>query len=135
MDMLLRDRVALITGGASGIGLACVEALIREGARVVIVDRSYDGADVADGLKAKGHDVEFVQADVSKEADVRRCVEAASRRFGQLDMVIACAGVSGPVGVSTEHVTAEQTMGPGDGRQRSRQLPGGKTCGSPVKAK
>jgi NAD(P)-dependent dehydrogenase (short-subunit alcohol dehydrogenase family) len=67
MDLHLRDRVALVTGGASGIGRACVDALLGEGARVAVLDRSPTGGAMVDALRQQGHPVEFVQADLTVE--------------------------------------------------------------------
>lgn len=108
MDLHLSDLVVLVTRGASGIGLACVEAALAEGANVAIADRNPRGVELADSLSRDGHDVVFTQADLSIEPDVRRCVKETLDRFGRIDVVIACAGVSGPAGVSTEHITVEQ---------------------------
>ena len=107
MDMRLRDRVVLVTGGASGIGRACVEAVTAEGGKVLLIDRNPEGSVIAGGLTSRGHHVGFVQADVTEEADVRRCVQAAYDRFGQLDAVIACAGISGPVGTPAVEVAVD----------------------------
>ena len=106
MDMRLRDRVVLVTGGASGIGRACAEAVTAEGSKVVIVDRDQEGFSVSHELMQKGHEAEFIHADVTDEADVARCIQAARDRLGQLDAVIACAGISGPVGTSAADVAA-----------------------------
>lgn len=105
--MGLQDRVVLVTGGGSGIGHACVRALTAEGAKVLIVDRDPKGAAIAGDFRRDGYQVEFVQADVTEEADVRRCIQAAHDRFGQLDAVIACAGISGPVGTPAVEVAVE----------------------------
>ena len=98
MDLQLGDRVALVTGGASGIGRACVEALLAEGARVGIVDRASTGADLAEALRKQGGDVVFACADITAEADVARAVGEVVDAFGGLDTVLGCAGISGPVG-------------------------------------
>lgn len=100
MDLELTGRVALVTGGASGIGRACVEALVAEGARVGIVDRSEQGEAVAESLRARGSNVVFFAADVTIEAEVAWAVEAVVTTFGRLDTVLGCAGVSGPVGTT-----------------------------------
>lgn len=107
MDMHLRDRVVMVTGGASGIGHACVEALLAEGGRVLIVDRDFGGAAVAEKLRSRGHAVDFAQADLSSEADVRMVARAAEDLYGRLDSVVACAGISGPVGVKASEVSVE----------------------------
>ena len=107
MDIQLTDRVAMITGGASGIGLACVKAVLAEGAKAVIVDRDGAGQDVARGLQADGHAVEFVQADITSEAEVAGAVRHAKDVFGRLDMLIGCAGVSGPVGSTVPDISVQ----------------------------
>lgn len=98
MDFELKGRVALVTGGGSGIGRACVEALVAEGAHVGIVDRSEQGEAVAESLRARGAHVVFFAADVTVEEEVARAVGALVATFGRLDTVLGCAGVSGPVG-------------------------------------
>jgi len=84
------DRVALITGGASGIGLAVASALSSQGARVVLADR-----DEATGRVA-AEDVGgvFVHADVSDPASVQQAVDAAEREPGRLDLVVLNAGIT-----------------------------------------
>jgi NAD(P)-dependent dehydrogenase (short-subunit alcohol dehydrogenase family) len=98
------DRVALITGGASGIGAATAERLGRDGARLVLADVDAAGLDRAvAGLGGPGH-VLSVVTDVSSFADCERAVDAAVARFGRLDIVVNCAGVwvEGPTDTMTE---------------------------------
>ena len=108
MDMQLRGRVAIITGGASGIGLACVDALVDEGAKILIVDRDGAGLDVARNLGLKGHKVEFAQADITSETDVQKAVRCATDVLGQIDMLIGCAGISGPVGQTAANISVDE---------------------------
>ncbi|NMD63654.1 UNVERIFIED_ORG: NAD(P)-dependent dehydrogenase (short-subunit alcohol dehydrogenase family) [Nocardia globerula] len=89
-------RVAVVTGGASGIGEAAVRELHAEGASVVIAD-----IQVAPGqlLAAElGNKAIFLEADVSAESDVAAAVDAAVSRFGQLDIMFNNAGVMGTLG-------------------------------------
>ena len=65
MDLELTDRVAVVTGGASGIGRACVERLAAEVAHVVILDRNPAGREVATDLAGYGRELSFVQYDIS----------------------------------------------------------------------
>lgn len=104
MDLQLAGRTALVTGAASGIGLACAQALLDEGARVVIADRSNAGADTVAALVERGRDATFVRTDVTDEADVVRAIDATATRFGGLDVLVGCAGISGPVGRSVADV-------------------------------
>ncbi|MFJ4113950.1 SDR family NAD(P)-dependent oxidoreductase [Pseudomonas sp. NPDC089758] len=105
--MHLSGRVVLVTGGASGIGLACVRAMVDEGAKVLIVDRDGVGAEIAEKLSQEGRYVSFFQADISSETDIRNAVVYAESIFGQLNSLIGCAGISGPVGRTSIEITAE----------------------------
>jgi 3-oxoacyl-[acyl-carrier protein] reductase len=91
----LRGKVALVTGGSRGIGLAIARALVADGVQVVITGRS--GARlsaVRPGIEAAGPGaVEALQTDVRRYEEVKRAVEAAVSRFGGLDIVINNAGV------------------------------------------
>jgi NAD(P)-dependent dehydrogenase (short-subunit alcohol dehydrogenase family) len=86
-------RVALITGGSSGIGLASARAFARAGARVVIAARSEAGCRRAS--EALGPEVLGVAADVRDEASIARLVERALESCGRLDYAVNCAGVGG----------------------------------------
>lgn len=87
--MRVKDKVALVTGGASGLGLADVQLLAREGARVVVSDIDEDAgralASKVDGL--------FVRHDVSSEADWQRVMQTLQERFGRLDILVNNAGI------------------------------------------
>jgi NAD(P)-dependent dehydrogenase (short-subunit alcohol dehydrogenase family) len=86
MDAIdLQDKVALVTGGASGIGAATVRAFVDAGAAVVLADIDPAGQEFADGLAQKGALVLFVRADVSSAADCERMVRIALDNFGRLD--------------------------------------------------
>ncbi|EME51046.1 2-hydroxycyclohexanecarboxyl-CoA dehydrogenase [Rhodococcus ruber BKS 20-38] len=98
----------MITGGASGIGRACVDAMTAEGAHVLIVDRSPQGQAVADAHRERGARVDFVQTDITDEAQVRRAVDYALDVFGGLDTVLGCAGISGPVGALATEVGVDE---------------------------
>ena len=90
----LAGRVALITGGASGIGREAVLLFAREGAKVVVAD--LDGAAArrtADEVRAAGGEAEPVACDVARSDDVRAAVEAAERRFGALHVLFNNAGI------------------------------------------
>jgi NAD(P)-dependent dehydrogenase (short-subunit alcohol dehydrogenase family) len=89
--MRLADKVAIVTGGASGIGFAYARRCLAEGARVVIADVA-DPVAVAEKLDAAGHAL-GVRTDVSDSASVRAMVEAAVGRFGRVDVLINNAAV------------------------------------------
>ena len=101
----LGGRVAMITGGASGMGLATVRRFLAEGARVVMADlNDAAGASVLDELSTLGHgdDVRFTHTDVAVEDDVAAAVETTVEAFGRLDVVFNNAGVGGAFGPITE---------------------------------
>ena len=91
----LGNRVALVTGGAQGIGLACVEALAEAGARVVVADRDLKLATTACAdLKAKGCDVEAVEMDVTNSARVTEVADQLAARHGKVDILVNNAGIA-----------------------------------------
>lgn len=95
MELFTKDRVALITGGARGIGFACALNLAREGVRVAIVDISGDRvAESAAKLTAEtGIPAIGVQADISSEADVSRMVAEVNAKFGKIDLFLNSAAI------------------------------------------
>lgn len=88
--MDITGQVALVTGGASGLGLATTEALLAHGARVVVIDLG--GTPAADAV-ATLDDVTFIAADVRDEAQVTAALDAAEQ-LGELRVVVNCAGVN-----------------------------------------
>lgn len=100
----LEGRVAIITGGASGIGEASVRLFVEEGASVLIADVQDDkGWKLAEGL---GIRAEYLHADVSRESDVEALVSRVVEAYGRLDCMFNNAGVAGPTG-SIESVNVE----------------------------
>ena len=98
MNLGLKDRVAIVTGGSKGLGRAEAEALAAEGAAVVVATaKSMADADrVVRGLLDKGSRAISVQADVTQTADVQRLVETTLKTFGRLDILVNNAGTTGP---------------------------------------
>ena len=93
--MRLKDRVAIVTGGASGIGRAMASLFGREGARVAVVDLDSEGArGTAAALEGAGGEALFIAGDISVEADVRRAVAATLERFGGLHLLFNNAGIN-----------------------------------------
>lgn len=91
MDLGLAGRVAIVTGGASGIGAAIAEALVREGCDVAIVDCK--AGDVA-ALERSGRRARSIQADVRDYAGAERIVADVIRELGRLDILVCCAGIT-----------------------------------------
>lgn len=92
----LADKTAIVTGGAVGIGRACVIRMAEEGAKVAVFDRDEaEGRALADELAAKGHDVAFWAVDVTNEAALKAAIDAVAARFGGLHVMVNNAGISG----------------------------------------
>jgi len=90
--MRLKDKVALVTGAASGFGAGIAQLFVAEGAHVAAVDMNEEGArEVAAGL---GKNVIAIKCDVSSAADVQHAVDETRRRFGRLDIVVNNAGTT-----------------------------------------
>src|SRR5207245_918008 len=95
-DMRLAGKVALISGGARGMGAAEARLFAREGAQVVIGDvLEAEGRSVEAEIKAKGGEAVFAQLDVTSESDWQRAVEIAQSRFGRLNVLVNNAGIGG----------------------------------------
>src|SRR2546421_10994795 len=104
MSSKLKDKIALITGGTEGIGLATAKLFVNEGAYVFITGRRPKELDEA--VKAIGANVSGVQGDVAQLADLDRLYETVAKVKGRIDIVFANAGVGEfvPFGkVSEEH--------------------------------
>jgi NAD(P)-dependent dehydrogenase (short-subunit alcohol dehydrogenase family) len=95
--MKLKDRVAIITGGGSGIGEATARLLAKEGAAVGILDVNDEGGlRVTRSIEDGGGRAMFVHCDVTQEAQVAGGIEAVVKAYGRLDIIHNNAGVSGP---------------------------------------
>ncbi|MBV1876170.1 MAG: SDR family oxidoreductase [Pseudomonadales bacterium] len=108
--MRLENKVAVITGGASGMGLATVKRFLVEGAKVVIADyNEQTGKTALDdaGAAGFGDAVSFIRTDVANEADIAAMMQAALSKFGALDIVFNNAGVGGAIGPLTETTTSD----------------------------
>jgi glucose 1-dehydrogenase len=89
--MKLADKVAIVTGATQGIGLACAGRLVREGARVMLVDIQPEGGHAA---LAFGEAARFFAADVSQKADVDAMIAATLQAFGRIDILVNNAGIT-----------------------------------------
>ena len=107
----LDGKVAVVTGGASGIGAGIVERFIAEGARVVVADLQESAA--AETAREYGDSARFVRTDVSAEADVAAAVDLAVSSFGRLDVMANNAGIIGAVGpiAETSESAFDETIG------------------------
>jgi 3-oxoacyl-[acyl-carrier protein] reductase len=92
--MRLKNKVALITGGANGIGLGTANRFAKEGAKIILWDLSEKGAEVADRLNREGHHAMFTKVSVADQSQVMQAVEAAQKHFGHIDILINNAGIT-----------------------------------------
>lgn len=104
--MRLENKVAIVTGAASGMGKAIAEGYAKEGAKVVVSDLNLEGAQaVVDGIKANGGEAIAVSANVASEEDVKRLFDETTVTFGKLDILVNNAGIMDgmePVGEVTD---------------------------------
>lgn len=105
---MLDGRVAIVTGGNSGIGRATALALAQAGAKVVVAARREpEGAAVVTEIEAAGGRATFVRTDVAKETDVERMVETALKAYGRLDLAFNNAGADSMSGISKSTAVTE----------------------------
>ena len=88
---MFKEKVAVVTGGASGIGLATTKKLLSEGANVVILDLKM-GEEIINSL---GENVLYLKCDVSNEENVKNCIEEIIKKFDHIDYLVANAGIGG----------------------------------------
>lgn len=106
---IFAGKVALVTGGSSGLGEATALKFAQEGAKVVIAARRAEqSARVVERIVALGSEALFVPTDVSRAADVEHVVKAAVEKFGRLDYAVNNAGIAGPRFTPIAEVTEEQ---------------------------
>ena len=93
MDLGIKGRRAIVTGGGSGIGYETARLFLQEGVRVLIAGRTADKINKArDELREDGGEVHAVQADMTREADIARMVETAREKLGGVDILVNNAG-------------------------------------------
>src|SRR5215510_8592375 len=104
MAGLVQGKVALVTGGSSGIGRATALIFAREGAKVVVADVVTDGGEETVRLiKAAGGEAIFVKTDMGKAAEVEAMVQAAVSTYGRLDCAHNNAGIEGATGRTADY--------------------------------
>lgn len=101
--MKLFERVAIVTGGGSGIGRAIAQEFAREGARVVVSDYVVEtGKETAALIKAEGFEATFIQANMAEENDINNLVNQTVATYGQVDILVNNAGISGGLAALTD---------------------------------
>lgn len=98
----INGKIAIITGGTSGIGYSTAEALLKKGATVVITGRNDKrGAEAAEKLAAVSSNVEYYQADTSNEEEIKALVDYVAEKYGELDIIFNNAGIGVQATVDT----------------------------------
>lgn len=109
--MRLNKKVAIVTGGGSGIGEAIARSFAKEGARVVITGRRKEALEkVVEGISKAGGDAIAIPGSVTAEADVQKAVQSSLKTFGQIDILVNNAGNlfhAGPLHETTDEVWDE----------------------------
>ena len=88
---MFKEKIAVVTGGASGIGLATTKKLLSEGANVIILDLKMD----EEIINSFGENVLYLKCDVSNEENVKNCIEEIIKKFNHIDYLVANAGIGG----------------------------------------
>ncbi len=104
----VKGKVAVVTGGTSGIGREIAKTFARNGMKVVLAGRNKErGAKVAEAIRSEGGEAMFVRADVRKEEDVKNLVDAAVKKYGKLHVMVNNAGVTPEIRPLHENDLAE----------------------------
>ncbi|ARI79271.1 3-oxoacyl-[acyl-carrier-protein] reductase [Halobacillus mangrovi] len=94
----LEGKVALVTGGGSGMGKASAIQLAKEGAKVAVIDiKEEDAQETKKEIKSIGGEAFIIEADVSKEEEIQQCYKQLIDHFGRLDIIFANAGINGKI--------------------------------------
>ena len=97
---MIKEKIAVITGASQGIGYACAERFIKEGAKVVLSDVEDDiGEQVTAKLCESGGDAIYVHCDVSKKQEIKNLFDKAIEKYGRVDTAIANAGIVHPADI------------------------------------
>ncbi|HWS78243.1 MAG TPA: glucose 1-dehydrogenase [Thermomonas sp.] len=104
----VQGKTCIVTGGAVGIGHACAQRLVEEGAAVAIFDRmDAEGQALADAINHEGGMARYWHVDVTREADVARAIAEVADHFGRVDVLVNNAGISGSTKLTHEITEAE----------------------------
>ena len=121
MDTRLKDKVAIVTGGARGIGAAFCEGLAAVGAKVVVAD-VLDGSAVAERIAERQARAIYVYADVTLKNSVENLVADTVREFGTVDILVNNAGLFADLRTKPFQTHQRGGVGPGDGGERARHV-------------
>lgn len=110
MDLELKGKAVLVTGGAKGIGRAVVEGFVAEGANVLFADKDEEACEKLVESLDRGDQVQFMIGDLTDEATCKRVVEEVLKRFGRLDVLVNNAGVNDSSGFDCSRENLLQSL-------------------------
>ena len=105
MNTDLKDQIAIITGAASGLGLAIANKLSMHGARLALVDMNMEGLEKTKSQLS--NDCDLYQVDITKEDDVKQMVDTIGERFGRIDILVNSAGITGKTNLKSHEVNTD----------------------------
>ena len=107
--MRLKDRVAIVTGGGSGIGKAIAVSLANEGAKVVITARQVDRLNkMVEEIRAAGHEARAIQTDISDSEQVKKMVQFAVANYGTVDILVNNAAAIGNINIPISEMSLDE---------------------------
>lgn len=105
MNKELKGQVAIITGAASGLGLAIAYELSQHGVHLGLIDQNNDGLQK---IKEKiQDDIDFYAIDICSEADVEQAISKIGKKFGRIDILVNCAGITGKTNIKSHEVATD----------------------------
>lgn len=108
MNPDLKDQVAIITGGASGLGLSIAHKLTANEVKVILLDKDHDSLEKTKSDLLPNCDAHAI--DISKEENVRETIETIGNKFGHIDILVNCAGITGKTNIKSHEVSSEDLL-------------------------
>jgi 2-dehydro-3-deoxy-L-rhamnonate dehydrogenase (NAD+) len=105
MNDTIKGQTAIVTGAASGLGLAIASQLLKQGVQVCLVDQNRDALEKIKAALTGNH--QCVAIDITHEAEVQAMVEKTATHFGRIDMLVNCAGITGKTNIKSHQVESD----------------------------
>ena len=105
MNNSIKDHVAIITGAASGLGLALAEKMFKEGVQLVLIDQNPEGQETIKQHVSGKYD--FFSIDITDESAIKQIIDTTGVRFGRIDILVNCAGITGFTNIKSHEADTE----------------------------